>query len=171
MAIYASPLIRTQLTAEPLASSLGLQTLVLPGLEEISAGNLELLSDLASVEAYRACLLGWMEGDLDRRIPGGTTGHEFVERFDHAIGRIARDHGPEDSVAVFSHGAAIRVYTAHSTKKAPAGMRRLTIHNTGMSVLSGGPDGQWSLDTWCSDPVGGPVLEGANVNDATGNAP
>ncbi|OUM42657.1 histidine phosphatase family protein [Arthrobacter sedimenti] len=169
-AIYASPLIRTQLTAEPLAATLGRDIRVVPGLEEISAGTLEMLNDPASVEAYASCLIGWMEGDLGRRMPGGTTGHEFIERYDRTIRMITRGHSPEDSVAVFSHGAAIRVYTAVSTSMPPARVRTLTLHNTGMSTLNGDPDQQWSLEAWQPDPVGGAALEGVTSNDVTGNA-
>jgi probable phosphoglycerate mutase len=169
-AIYASPLKRTQLTAEPLAASLGHDIRVVPGLEEISAGNLEMLNDPASVEAYATCLIGWMEGDLDRRMPGGTTGHEFIERYDHTLRMIARGHSPEDTVAVFSHGAAIRVYAAVSTSMPPVRVRTLTIHNTGMSILSGDPNQQWSLEAWQSEPLGGAALDGITSNDVTGNA-
>lgn len=165
--IYASPLIRTQRTAEPLASTLGLDTCVVPGLEEISAGSLEMLSDPASADAYATCLLGWMEGDLDRRMPGGTTGHEFMERYDHAVRQVVQDSAQEDSVAVFSHGAAIRVYTAVATGMPPARARTLTIDNTGMSVLSGGP-GQWHLTSWHPEPLGGTALEGIAAKDVTG---
>ncbi|MDN4609534.1 histidine phosphatase family protein [Arthrobacter burdickii] len=169
-AIYASPLIRTQLTAEPLAATLGRDIRVVPGLEEISAGNLEMLNDPASVEAYATCLISWMEGDLDQRMPGGTTGHEFIERYDNTLRMFARAHSPEDSVAVFSHGAAIRVYTAVSTSMPPVRVRTLTLHNTGMSILNGDPDQQWSLEAWQSDPLGGAALEGATSHDVTGNA-
>lgn len=169
-AIYASPLIRTQLTAAPLASSLGLDTVVVPGLEEVGAGDLEMLNDADSVGSYAACLIGWMEGDLARRMPGGTTGSEFMERFDRAVRTVARGHGSDETVALFSHGAAIRVYTAVSTRMPPASVGTLTIHNTGMSVLSGGPDPQWTLDAWHSDPLGGTTLEGYTSNDVTGVA-
>ncbi|AUZ86537.1 histidine phosphatase family protein [Arthrobacter agilis] len=167
--IYASPLVRTQQTAEPLASTLDLDTGVVPGLEEISAGSLEMLSDPVSAEAYATCLLGWMEGDLDRRMPGGTTGHAFIERYDRAIRRIVQDSTQEQSVAVFSHGAAIRVYTAVATGLSPARARTLTIDNTGMSVLSGGP-GRWHLASWHPEPLGGPALEGFAGNDVTGQS-
>jgi broad specificity phosphatase PhoE len=111
-----------------------------------------------------------MEGNLDRRMPGGTTGHEFIERFDGSIRLITRNHAPEESVAVFSHGAAIRVYTVVTTRMPAAGVRRLTIQNTGMSVLSGNSNTQWSLDSWRSDPLGGTSLEGATSHDVTGKA-
>lgn len=170
-AIYVSPLLRTQLTAGPLASSLGQRVTVVPGLEEIGAGDLEMRSDPASVEAYAGCVLGWMRGNLDRRMPGGTTGHEFVERFDAAVRGLLHHHGPQESVAVVSHGAAIRVHTAHATSLPPARARELTLQNTGMSVLSGSPDEGWILDAWHAEPLGGTALEDTTEHDVTGSAP
>lgn len=170
-AIYVSPLVRTHLTAAPLAAADQLPVTVITGLEEVSAGNLEMLSDPSSVQAYASCLTGWMEGDLVRRMPGGTTGHEFMERYSAAILDVVRAHGPEDTVAVFSHGAAIRVFSALSTGMPPVKVRSLAIQNTGMSVLTGGLGEPWSLETWHEEPLGGTALEGAVARDVTGNAP
>lgn len=41
-ALYASSLVRTQLTARPLADALGLEPAIRPGLREIGAGDLEM---------------------------------------------------------------------------------------------------------------------------------
>ena len=51
-AVYASLLVRTQLTARPLAEDRGLDVRVLEGIHEIGAGALEDLRDRASVRAY-----------------------------------------------------------------------------------------------------------------------
>ncbi|MFJ6002266.1 histidine phosphatase family protein [Arthrobacter sp. NPDC092385] len=170
-AIYVSPLVRTHLTAAPLSAAGELPATVVTGLEEVSAGNLEMLSDPSSVQAYASCLRGWMEGDLGRRMPGGTTGHEFMERYSGAIRDIVRAHDPEDSVAVFSHGAAIRVFSALSTGMPPMKVRSLAIQNTGMSVLTGGTGRPWALESWHEEPLGGTALESAAARDVTGSAP
>lgn len=170
-AVYASPLIRTQLTARPLASSLGLDIRIVPGLEEVGAGALEMLNDAESVAAYAECVIGWMEGDLDRRMPGGATGREFLDRYDRAVQQIAGNHGPDDRVAVFSHGAAIRTYTAVSTGMDPTAVRNLTIQNTGMSVLAEDAWSRWTLECWHAEPLGGSGLSSVLQNDGTGVAP
>jgi len=63
-AIYASPLVRTRLTAAPLAAARGLDVQVCEGLEEISAGDLELRTDDEAVAAYLSTATGWAEGEL-----------------------------------------------------------------------------------------------------------
>jgi probable phosphoglycerate mutase len=169
-AIYASKLVRTQLTAQPLAEALALDVEVRDGLEEVSAGDLELRSDLDAVHTYAGCLVSWMSGDLDRRTPGGSSGHEFVGRYGGAIRSLVDQHDAGDTVAVFSHGAAIRVFTATAAGLHPDVSTEMRIMNTGMSVLEGDPDTGWELVRWSSEPLGGLDLEDLAAHDVTGES-
>lgn len=169
-AVYASRLVRTQLTAAPLAEARGLEVRVRPGLEEIEAGDLEMLADPDAVQAYAGCAAAWMRGVLGRRMPGGTTGREFHDRYDAAVRAIAAAHGPDDGVAVFSHGAAIRVFTALAAGLAVDVSTELRIMNTGMSLLEGGPETGWRLTRWSSEPLGGVDLEDFQAHDVTGDS-
>ena len=110
--VCASPLVRTQLTAAPLADAWGLGVVVRPGLEEITAGDLEMRADEASVAEYADGVARWLTGDLQHAVPGGESGTAFLARYDAAVAAIAADHGRDDTVAVFSHGAAIRAWAA-----------------------------------------------------------
>lgn len=168
--IYASRLVRTQLTAAPLARVRGLDVDVREGLEEISAGELELRTDSDAVHAYAECVASWMRRDLDHSLPGGATGHEFHDRFDGALRTIAEQHGPDDTVAVFSHGAAIRVFTTLAAHLAPEVATDLSIMNTGMSLLEGHPEKGWELVEWSSEPLGGLDLEDLSAHDVTGES-
>jgi broad specificity phosphatase PhoE len=71
--VYASKLVRTQLTAAPLAEAREFVVEVREGLEEIEAGELELRADSDAVYAYAGCLASWMRGDLAYSLPGGPT--------------------------------------------------------------------------------------------------
>ncbi|GAA1522147.1 histidine phosphatase family protein [Nocardioides humi] len=166
-AVYASPLVRTQLTATPLATARGLDVVVRDGLEEISAGDLELRRDPDAVRAYVGCLSAWIQGDLDATMPGGPTGGDFWTRYNAAIGAIASRHD-EETVAVFSHGAAIRVFTTMAARLPQEVAVELGIMNTGMAVLEGDPDAGWDLATWHAEPLGGLALEDAAAEDVTG---
>lgn len=168
--IYASERVRTQLTAAPLAGSRGLDVGVRVGLEEIAAGELELRADSEAVQAYAGCLVSWMRGDLDHRLPGGTTGHEFYDRYDTALRTIAKEHDRDDTVVVFAHGAAIRVYTALAAQLDPAVSTELRIMNTGMGVLDGDPESGWRLDRWFSEPLGGLGVKDRQAHDVTGES-
>lgn len=168
--IHTSKLVRTQLTAAPLAEARGLAVQVRPGLEEISAGSLERRADPDAHHAYVSCLVAWIHGDLDRPMPGGPDGHEFLGRFDAALQQIVRDHDPADTAAVFSHGAAIRVYTALRGGIDVEKAAQLEIGNTGAAVLEDRPGGGWDLVAWHRDPLGGPGLEDRAAEDVTGES-
>lgn len=168
--VYASPLVRTQLTAAPLAAARGLDVVVRAGLEEISAGEHEMRSDDSSVAAYVDCLVRWMNGDLEHRLSGGESGTAFLERYDAAIHDITGRHDRTGTVAVFSHGAAIRVWAATTAGLDPEVATELRVMNTGMAVLDGDPDAGWELTRWSSEPLGGAALADAHADDVTGES-
>jgi broad specificity phosphatase PhoE len=169
-AVHASPLVRTQQSAEPLARAHALAVDVRPGLEEVWAGDLEMASDRESVETYLGTLATWMRGDLDRRMPGGHDGHAFVERYDAAVRGLCRGHGADDVVAVFSHGAAIRSFTGlRATGPAIEEIVERRIMNTGLIELDGDPDSGWRVVRWTSEPLGGADLVDGAAHDITGD--
>ena len=175
-AIFASPLVRTQLTAEPLSASRGLDVRVLEGLQEIEAGSLEKRSDRSAVHSYLETVFAWGSGDLDVRMPGGADGHAFFDRFDADIATAAGaavDGAAEEppTAAIFSHGAAIRVWTAARAHNiAPEFAATHELDNTGVVELSGSPDEGWTLLSWAGLPVGGPQLVDQQAEDPTGEA-
>ncbi len=150
-AIFASTLVRTQLTARPLAEDRRLQVQVSPGLHEIEAGSLEGRSDRASVHSYLETVFAWGAGDLAAAMPGGPDGHAFFARFDADID--AATSGAE-AVAVFSHGAAIRVWTAARARNVTSVVAGTTeLANTGMVELTGSAQGGWTLVSWAGLPA------------------
>ena len=169
-ALYASPLVRTQLTGSPLAQERGLEATVRPGLEEIPAGSFEMRSDGEAVHAYLGGLAAWLGRDLDHQIPGGVTGREFLARYDVAVQGIAALHGRDDSVALFSHGAAIRVFAALAADLDADKVAEMWINNTGLVLLEGHPSDGWDLVRWTSDPLGGAHLASVRAHDVTGEA-
>ena len=160
--VFASTLVRTQLTARPYAPAT-----VIDGLHEIEAGDLEGRSDRASARTYLETAFAWGSGNLDVVMPGAADGHAFFERFDRGIASVAST----GTVAVFSHGAAIRVWTAARARNVPpifAGTHELD--NTGVVELDGSPVDGWTLISWAGAPVGGPALVDESAGDPTGEA-
>ena len=165
-AIFASTLIRTQLTAEPLAKRRELDVAVRDGLHEIEAGQLEARTDYASVRVYLETLFAWGTGDLDVRIPGGPNGLEFFARFDDDIQYIASQ--VSGTAVVFSHGAAVRAWVGgRVSNSSPRFVAENQLDNTGIVELVGSP-GDWTLVSWQGNPVGGPALVDASAEDPTG---
>jgi broad specificity phosphatase PhoE len=163
--LYVSRLVRTQMTAEPLADECGLDVAVRDGFEEIEAGDLEGKTGADAVAAYVGTMVAWAGGDLGRRMPGGPSGHDFLERFDAAVGAVAQEHQPDGTVAVVSHGAAIRV------SDQPTAAVRRPLMNTGLVIVEGDPESGWTLVDWREEPLGGQGLEDNAAHDVTGETP
>src|SRR5688572_7713120 len=79
--IFVSTLLRTQLTAAPLARDRGLESSVVNGIHEIEASDLEGLSTRRAATRYLETVFSWAAGDLDLAMPGGPDGHDFFGRF------------------------------------------------------------------------------------------
>lgn len=168
-AVYVSPLTRTAETAAPLAASIGLEPQVLEGLEEIEAGDLENRRDMPSVMVYVRTVFGWAAGDVDIRMPGAIDGNEFFTRFDAAIATIAGQH-PDATVAIVSHGAAIRVWSGARAANLDADfVVNKHLDNTGIVVLTGSPAEGWLAETWAGEPIGGLALADHTAADPLGD--
>lgn len=156
-ALYISNLTRTALTAAPLAAARSLDPLVRDGLREISAGDLEMKGDKASMMEYFTALKSWLTGDLSARMPGADTGYEVLERFDAVVAEAAA----HESVAMVSHGAMIRFWAGHRGMNVDWNDPKFfELSNTGIVTLEGEPTGSsarggWEVRSWQGAPAGG----------------
>ncbi|WP_440711424.1 histidine phosphatase family protein [Herbiconiux sp. YIM B11900] len=168
-AIAVSTMLRTQLTAAPLAAATGIEPQVVDGLFEITAGELEGRTDQDAVQTYMRTIFSWWT-DFEARIPGGESGTEFHARYDRAITSLYDAH-PDGTVAVFSHGAAIRTWASWSARNIDADFSRgRTLENTGIVTLEGSPAEGWIATHWQGTPLGGAALEDLSAPDPTGEA-
>jgi broad specificity phosphatase PhoE len=146
-AVYASTMARAQQTAAPLASELGKQVEVLPGIQEINAGWFEGKPVSMDPSTYLLAPADWLNGDVQDSIPGSITGKEFNDRFTAAMQKIY-DSGHSKPV-VFAHLYSIEYWTLMNVKNAKDSL--LTTHplpNTGRVVITGNPMTGWTLEEW-----------------------
>ncbi|MFE3741814.1 histidine phosphatase family protein [Streptomyces sp. NPDC059134] len=154
-ALYVSNLVRTRLTAAPLAAARGLETRVRDGIRELSAGDLEMRGDEESIRRYLTTAFAWSAGDVELRMPGGENGTEALARFDAVVAEAtATGLG---TVALVSHGAAIRMWTAARAENVDVDFAAAhALDNTGVVVLegAGGPAASgWKALTWAGTVV------------------
>ena len=164
--LCVSTRVRTHQTAAPTAAHQGVTPVEMPGLHEISAGDFEMATDERSVLGYLSTVRHWVTGDLDRRMPGGETGSEFLERYDADVDRVVGEG--HETILLVSHGAAIRTWVASrvdGAKGRPEAVQPL--HNTGLITVEGHPRTGWRLLDWHADPIGGAVLEDTSAPDPT----
>ena len=164
-AVYVSRMVRTHRTAAPLAAALGLEPVELPGIHEISAGRLEGRSDMDAVREYMGTLLRWWT-EPEARV--GESGTEFFARYGADVARVASEH--DGTVALFSHGAAIRAWSAYAAANLDQdNTSTRSLANTAMVALEGSPSDGWECVSWHDDPLGGTRLEDDSAPDPTGD--
>lgn len=158
-ALYASTLVRTQLTAAPLAAARGLDVVVRDGIREILAGELEMADGWGDAgRVYLETVHAWIAGDTALRMPGGESGDEALGRLDEVVAEVAGLG--VDTATVVGHGAAIRLWAgarAHNLDVDFVAARRLD--NTGAVVLEGSLTDGWRAVSWAGSavPVPGPA--------------
>ncbi|MFE3826908.1 histidine phosphatase family protein [Streptomyces sp. NPDC059092] len=155
-ALYVSNLVRTRLTAAPLAAARGLETQVRDGIRELSAGELEMRGDEEAIRRYLTTAFAWSAGDTELRMPGGESGAEALARFDAVVAEAAATGA--GTVALVSHGAAIRMWTAARAENVEVDFAAAhALDNTGVVVLEGADgattSGGWKALTWAGTVV------------------
>jgi broad specificity phosphatase PhoE len=146
-AIYASTMAEAQQTAAPLASQIGKQVEIVPGLQSINAGWFNGKPESMANSTYLLAPTNWLAGDTGNSIPGSISGRDFNSQFTAAIRKIY-DSGHNKPV-VFSQGTAIMVWTLMNVKNPKSNL--LTSHplpNTARVVVSGNPADGWTLQDW-----------------------
>lgn len=153
-AVFRSPLQRTEQTIRPFLDRSGLEARVLDGLAEIEAGDLESRNDDTARDTYHGVMFEWVGGRFGERIPGGPDGREFLTRFDDAITEATATEG---TIAVVSHGAALRTWTAARCGNLDRDyVANHPIANTGVIELRReSPATAWRCVTWLDQPVPG----------------
>ena len=171
--IFVSSLVRTHQTAAPLAHMLGVEPHVLPGLREIYAGDFNMRDDHDAIAGYIGTVAAWIEGRYDERMPGGESGHEFLQRYDESGAEVLRtrvEAGPASALVV-SHGAALRTWVSARVPGVESHAKATDpLHNTACIELVGDPVEGWTIESWHSEPVGGAFLDDLTAPDPTGQA-
>ena len=117
-AIYSTGLRRTEQTAEPLATALGLEPQVAPGLREVRLGEWEggLFRQKVAENGPVARRM-WAEERWDV-IPGAESAEALSARVVPAVEAILEAHAG-GRVAVFTHGGVINQILVHATRSRP----------------------------------------------------
>ncbi len=152
--IYASPLTRARQTAEIVAAHTGAAITVLADLREFSLGVHEGGEREHVVGSIDEAFFAWLlDGDLDRRIDGGESGREVLERFAAAMSDIA-DLNRGQCVLVVSHGGTLSLgLTALCANLRPTFVRDHPLHNAARVDAEYDGDG-WRVRRWCGHELG-----------------
>ncbi len=101
-------------------------------------------ADEEAIRQYLATVFAWPAGDLARRLPGARTDGQALARFDAVVAEAAEAE-KHRTVALVSHGAAIRVWAAARARNVTVDFAaRHGLDNTGVVVVEGSPDSGWT---------------------------
>lgn len=106
-AVYSSDLFRTKTTARAIYIPKKLELNTCQDLREINMGVLEDMTWAEADRKYPEQLYWFNQNDPHFSCPGGETFEQLRQRVSRAIQKIASIH-PGETIAVFSHGMAIR---------------------------------------------------------------
>jgi probable phosphoglycerate mutase len=107
-AIFASPMVRTRQTVEPLARRAGIEPTIDPDLREIAYGSWEGREEAEVERSEGDAFHAWAQNPGWHPPPGGETGYQIAARVMAAIARI-RAHHADGRVLIVSHKATLRV--------------------------------------------------------------
>ncbi len=109
-AIYVSPRLRAQQTAQPLCRLTGVPATVEEGLAEIAYGDWEGLKLDEARERWPEAFAYWAADVASRGTPGGETAFAVAARAMRVVEQIRTRHA-EGNVLVVSHKATLRIIT------------------------------------------------------------
>jgi broad specificity phosphatase PhoE len=108
IAIYASPILRAQQTAQIIGEGLNLPFTIHEALREFDCGMMEGRADAAAWAAHEAVVATWAAGDYAQRIPGGESFVDMQTRFvpfvNQLVSQFANHTG---AVLLISHGSLL----------------------------------------------------------------
>ena len=111
-AVYSSDLYRTRTTAKAIYEPKGLKLHTDPDLREMNLGDWEDQTWGGVRHFHGSELDRFNTSDPTWQAPRGESFGQLGERLEHAVCRIADQH-PDQAIAIFSHGMAIRQLTAN----------------------------------------------------------
>lgn len=135
-AIYCSPLLRAQMTAEPLAAVKKLTPRPMEDLQEISFGQWEGLCYSEIADKWPEEIKMFYENPKQCLPPAGETFTRVQERALQALQRILEEQGEERDIAIVSHGGVIRTQICGLLDIPLSNFWRLNIYNASTSIFT-----------------------------------
>jgi probable phosphoglycerate mutase len=141
--VAASPAVRTQQTAAPIAAHFGLEVETIDDLREVEFGDeLEGRNDKEALAVCERVFGEWAAGNIDEHLPGGENWRLVEKRMRQAVEGLVDARAAGD-VVVVSHAGALRVLFASLV--GPTAARSVGyLRNAGHLMISL-EDGEWRL--------------------------
>ncbi|MFR9752719.1 histidine phosphatase family protein [Nocardia sp. 004] len=151
-ALFSSEALRARQTARYIEAATGVAAMVLAGLHEVQAGDLEGAHTEEAHQTFQRIYRAWHEGDLTMRVPGGESARDVLDRFLPAIAELRETYlspdGAEGDVVLVSHGAAMRLIGRQLTDVQPPFTTNNHLDNTETIELVPTSGDGWQCIRW-----------------------
>jgi probable phosphoglycerate mutase len=108
IAIYASPILRAQQTAQLISEWLNLSFTTHDALREFDCGMMEGQGNAAAWAAHEAVVAAWASGDYTQHIPGGESFVDMQTRFVPFVNQLINQYAHSmGTVLLISHGSLL----------------------------------------------------------------
>ncbi|MFZ9313792.1 MAG: histidine phosphatase family protein [Burkholderiaceae bacterium] len=144
--VYASPLVRAWRTAEPLAAHFGLSLQPAPALAERHFGELQGVCHAEMPLRFPEAARRWESRDPEFRPVGGESLNDFFARVQGCVAQLLSRHVGE-RVLCFTHGGVLDMVFRIAQGIGLEAPRTWGIPNTGINVITHGPDG-YAVKAW-----------------------
>lgn len=107
-AIYASPILRAQETAQLIGERLGVPVYTSDALREFDCGHVEGRGDAEAWAAHNNVIAAWANHDYAQCIPGGESFLDMQARFVPFVQSLVNDHAhKETALLLIGHGSLL----------------------------------------------------------------
>ncbi|MFY2787614.1 histidine phosphatase family protein [Rhodococcus sp. MALMAid1271] len=149
--LASSVALRAKQTAGYIERATSVPLLVVDGIHETFAGDLEDRDDPDAHREFTEVFRRWHDGDLAAAVPGGDSGQSVLERYVPVLDGFRSQYLGDDTagdVVVVSHGAAIRLVAAVLTGVDGTFAADNHLDNTDTVELLPLPGGGWACAKW-----------------------
>lgn len=124
-AIYTSPLLRARQTAQPLVNLLGIQPMVVEGINQVDFGLWQGISfeELDSDPKWQA----FSRNPAAMDCPGGESAYLVRERVTETAYALRDTHNQSDIIVLFTHGSIIRHFVSSMINLPLENLNLLTV--------------------------------------------
>jgi len=131
LAVYSSPLQRTMQVAQEISQLGGMPVVQVPGLMELSLGELEGVTGEEMRSGWPQVYDTWRDNPTDVVMPGGESLLELQDRAWNSLMELERDHAEDEHLILVSHNFAIRAIIGKLL-----GMPLANFHRMSLSLSS-----------------------------------
>jgi probable phosphoglycerate mutase len=141
--LLCSPMLRTRQTAEVIGRAIGLEPVVVPGLEEARFGEWDGFTFAEVMERWPDEMAAWLASP-DVAPPGGESLREVYDRVCRALDGVLAEHTGK-RIIMAAHVGTIRALTAHALGAPLESMNRMELAPASITTLTWYADGNASM--------------------------